>query len=82
MARIPIYIATVSEDGPIGHILWDGQQLSANPNDSPTLQSILDSPVAVGMDVVNPDEDPEAWFKALPRNYRGSYVMAGEVEET
>jgi len=56
---------------------------ATDPLDSAALQRILSSPVTPDGHVahaINPDTDPEAWLRAIPMQYTGSYLRVRLID--
>jgi hypothetical protein len=82
MLKVPFYKNANFAQELIGWIVLRDNHLSVYPSDALSLKAILEGPVInKDNEVILSTEDPEAWLKALPLFYRGSYFWAGKAEE-
>ena len=85
MIRVPIYKLNKQAKGEvIGYLTYDGKKII--PDQNPFTQYFASKPYSLVMGkerkTLSPDKEPEEWLRNLGHNLHGSYLWAGEAEET
>jgi hypothetical protein len=69
------------QDTHAGTITWDGQTFQCVP-DTPLLREIVAEPISgPGGTVLSPERDPEAFLRALNRQYHSAYLRVSAARE-
>jgi hypothetical protein len=80
MLQAEVWEIRDGKDARVGAIVYDGKKLATDPEDEPLLNEIIKQPVTTPKEI-DPAKEPEAFVKALCKQYRSGYLLVGPAKE-